>query len=191
MSSPKGLAPWHLWGNTITVPVAVPAAGGAVAITPNTQQLAKGSYRRPENWRFFFAATWVFTDGNLPNSSIISALYSLIIGVGRSQITIPNFCVFNWVVGTSQVGPISLKWTTQVQTPILSDVTGATFHGLCDQFCAQDWNLQAVAEVQTSANPASNIAIEMSAAISPSTHIRPGWYDTPPRFDGNEDGEGW
>lgn len=184
--SARSIPPWHLWGNTIQIPLQT-----QIGTTTNTTtvQLVKASYKRPENWRFIFAGTWLFADTGIPlaGSTAIFLDFDLIIGTGRSQITLPAFEQFQWL-GTDTVGPTSLKFSASVNGPVRTSPAPATLpQNVIDHFPAQDINIQARVVAVIGIASTGNLIVEASCNLAPNVHVRPDWYEHPPDFEGGEE----
>lgn len=179
----NNLPPWHMWGNGQTVVV-----NHAVAILiTQTSQLARISYGRPESWRFFLAARILDSstdNAGVPDSGQLQIAWKLVIGLGRAQHTIDNFALFNftWVAPTNPVG--LQKYTSQVDTPLLSDIV-ATSAQTIDTIVAQDIQLSADLDFTGGAVPVKTLTVELDCFFSPITHVRPEWYRC--EFRGSED----
>ncbi len=110
----SGIPPWHMWGNTQVIEVNdtfgvnTPATAG---------QMLRISYLRPETWHWVFFARLLEARDTAAGESIICAVsFNLTVGIGRSQITIPNFEQYAWNWGSATVGrtaPLDfLKYST-------------------------------------------------------------------------------
>lgn len=83
------LPPWHLWGNSQRLTATFGAGTGLV---PQTGQLVKISYKRPESWHWLFSARLVEgpdSAGGIPApiGALVTVSFGLTIGIGRSQIS--------------------------------------------------------------------------------------------------------
>lgn len=97
----SGIPPWHMWGNTQVIEV-----NDTFAVnTPATAgQMLRISYLRPETWRWvFFARLLEAREAAAGESLVVSVGFNLTMGVGRSQITIPNFEQYTWAWGAAAV----------------------------------------------------------------------------------------
>ena len=194
------LPPWHLWGNTERQ-VIIPAGGGAVPLIATTVQLIKVSYKRPESWRWVFSAKLLEGPATTGVGQHVSVTvhWDLTIGVGRAAIQLPDFDVFSFAWDDGQAFPRDRQiWAMQTNSPGRTFVAPATstVPGLLDSFSAQDVQLSARVIVQELGLPAPGnfqpVTVELSAQVSPSTHVRPDWYQEhqPPEvnFSGAEVG---
>ena len=187
--------PWHMWGTSYVIQVDKPGASGVASVT---HQLAKVSYKRPETWRFFFAARLV--DGNVNTSGgdeIIIVDFDLIIGVGRSNYDttsgeqLSGFCSFLYRIPNG-FSPASVntqtkkKWTTTVPSPILVDGIATTTYPLTT-FVAQDVQCSARIQVPGGTDPRT-ATVEVSSYFAPNVHVRPDWYSDGTQFRGAETG---
>lgn len=191
-----GLPPWHMWGTTEQfsfVPPGFPP--------PQTVQLARINYKRPETWSFVFAGRLTGGSTNTSGSDYhVVMLFDLIYGVGRSsdntqQPQVGNpldrhaFAKLVWTVPNGQTpGQIngSVKYTTVVRSPLLDDTDSESFERI-EWLAAQDINVQV--NISTDAE-FQTIRGEASAYFAPRSHIRPDWLrgDVPPelQFPGEE-----
>lgn len=180
----RGIPPWHMWGNNVVARV---ISAGPNTPGVSTQQLIKVGYARPENWTFIFASRLVRAPAGNIN---VTVNYDLTVGVGRSQVTIENFCIFSW------------DWTTTPATPPVGRQLYATsvrdkefiFGGILPgpdeahritEIPAQDIQLQARVNI-ISLSSGEVCEVDVHAYFTPKVHIRPEWYRNPPRFPGGE-----
>lgn len=184
----RSIPPWHLWGNTTQITLQT-TIGTNNAF--NTNQLAKVHYRRPETWRFVFSATWLNADPTLLAAAAltIEVFFDLIIGVGRSHISIPAFETYNWQLALGDTpGPQSIRYSTSVNAPPRVTTSPAnTAQNIIDHFSAEDIQLQTRMQALVSSG-SGNVVVETSASFTPEVHIRPGWYEDPPNYQGDEQG---
>jgi hypothetical protein len=155
------LPPWHMWGTSQTL-----ALDGALAEF-KSQQLVKVNYARPENWRFLFAAQ---LDSVLVGGDTLDVLVDLIVGLGRSFVSLPVFWTHHFA---GPANPGLIVWDTKDTSPALNQL-----------IVAQD--IQCSARLRGSFNPALTKRLTISAFFCPNVHIRPEWFAG--QFRGNEDG---
>lgn len=178
-------APWLMWGSTQNYNAlisALPAPGNI-----QTAQIARISYARPETWSFFFAATITQVPAAALGVIQVDVLFDLVIGVGRSQISMPVFGGFSFS-GNGAALANAKKWTSVVLAPEQND-PGPSFRPQLEWFTAQD--IQAAARVdafQGGGGPAvgSRLGVQVEAFFAPRAHVRPEWFEQPPRFPGGE-----
>lgn len=205
--------PWHLWGGseTLTFRTAAPGPGVPPPLIASNQ-LAKISYRRPENWTFFFGARVIDSPINTDpiNFYYIGVRYDLVLGVGRSSFDTANppivftaeplpygegFAQFIFPAEPGARASQQPKWTTVVRAPFNIDNSwdidpnGAdqTYQRpLIDSFPAQDIQCRATAYNVQNIPVSSTITVEVSAFFSPRVHARPDWFVK--KFAGAETG---
>lgn len=133
----EGMAPWHLWGNTLEIRTVVQEAALGVPIQPSTGQLVKISYKRPESWQWILSTRLISgPPGSIaaPDGSVsLTVLYDLITGIGRSTIIMQKEVGvisavgsrsksfeqhnFFWDAGSGGFPAGAKIWTTQVLAP--------------------------------------------------------------------------
>jgi hypothetical protein len=185
--------PWHLWGNTELI--SVPPTGLAATSNVASKTLVRASYGRPEKWHFLFnlqlkGPVLVSFPGN---TAFLDCTFDLILGVGRSAITLVNFAAlqYDWGNGGNMF-PTNQMWTQvgRIQESIsATPSTDPPFRP--DHFIAQDVTIVANLFYQTDVPGAAPIVAEVSGQISPATHVRPDWLvEGPPaeKFLGGETG---
>lgn len=178
-----GIPPWHMWGSTVEL-----ATLGAIAnVERASQQIARVSYKRPENWRFWIQARLVGGDAPAVGPEVVRIRVDLAFGVGRSVarthqpvvagVIQTAFAFFEWLVPIGvlpQDVPNSNKYTTQVRTPELVDGDATTIT-LCDHFPAE--NIQAEANLVVLKAEAIAVQTEVTVFFAPNVHVRPDWLD--------------
>ena len=178
------LAPWHLWGDS--KPLAVPPS----LATRTSSQLSKIQYNRPDSWTFLFVAKLIAAPVGSASGAFVGVSFDLIIGVGRSMVSLPFFCQFNFSWAAAAAAPAGqLKYSTEARTPLRIQSDPTSF-GVIRDFPAQDIQCTGTAIFENGADPGDAI-VEMDAYFAPRVHIRPDWYADKPddqRFRGNEMG---
>ena len=117
--------PWHMWGNTERFELTIGAGGSREEVG---QQLCKVSYRRPENWRFFFGGRLLGGVAGVGGNIDVYALFDLQIGVGRSVFDTQNerftqfrsFCTMHWRVPAGTIPGASRVWCSATSSSALS-----------------------------------------------------------------------
>lgn len=164
--------PWHLWGHELPIQPTAPAAGTFVA---QSQQLVRVDYGRPETWFFIFSV--IFSAQDTTNVTSIDVFFDINLGTGRSVMVIQGFEHYTFVpadVGTQ-------KYSTQVTGPKRFAAEVAV--NPVQTISAESINVVARASL-VAAGPCSPIVL-CSAMFTPSTHVRPEWYEG--EFPGGED----
>lgn len=175
------LPPWHLWGGTVPVRINQAVAGQPTRVT---QQIAKISYGRPETWSFFLAGKVLNGTPNALFPTSLNVEINLMFGVGRSAFSTGSapgvspsaflLLEWDWGVGITPGRLASdIKYTTQIQTPVLQDGVAGAFRGVISELPAQDIQVSAQA---TASSTLANVEFELTAFFAPKTHIRPDWY---------------
>ncbi len=177
------LPPWHMWGNSETVTAFPLTAIGA--FTNASTQLVRIAYGRPETWNFLFAMKVASSDldSNPAGNWNLQVHYDLTIGVGRSQVTLVDFAVFNVTAPTNGFQ----RYCTQVQVPKIN--TTDTADNVIDSFVAQDIQLQ-TRTIVSNATVGTSMNVQVDAYFSPVNHIRPEWWKLDggtEQFSGDED----
>ncbi len=177
-----GMPPWHMWGNTQVIDL---VSTGAVGPPPvfNSQQLCRVNYGRPESWHWIFMARILnASDAVAPSLAAVVVVFDLIIGVGRSNIQLPDFETF--VINYPGVAPRTPFYSTQAIGPnrTLTPGPGGPIANLITEFPAQD--IQVATRTVFAHSAAGEAAkIEVSAHFAPKNHIRPDWFrDGPPEL---------
>lgn len=172
------MPPWHMWGDSqnVTVPdIGTLTAGGML-----TQQLVRVNYRRPESWHWVFLAEILEAPtAILGQQGIVFVVYDLIVGVGRSAMVIPNFETFSWQWNGPIPAPTNVKtWSTQARAPnrqFVTPVPATPVDNVIDQITAQDLQISARVLTGGTAGLAGAVRLQVSAHVSPKTHVRPDW----------------
>lgn len=175
MADRVGLPPWHLWGNTKVVEIRNDSGLPAASPLVGSQQLIRISYGRPELWRWLFHARIIETDitGN-GQGAILSVLWQLTTGVGRSQVKLDNFEHFDWQsTPLSNSIPGQDKYSTQSRSP--APQLDGTVHTIIDHIPAQDIQLSVLVGV-VNVSGGTFVKVECSAFFTPNVHIRPEWF---------------
>lgn len=194
-----GNPPWHMWGSSQSVTVVeVPILTG-LNTAAGTVQLARINYRRPESWRFLFAGTLTQADSNTPgNDTTIQVDFDLIVGVGRTAVTlgldtIPGavtstdpsttnttrgFCRLRWRALGGTFGPVR-KWTMWGISAPLDDSAIAPVppdqSRMIDSVVASD--LQCRARIAVTGVEENEYKLNVTALFAPRVHLRPDWFN--------------
>jgi hypothetical protein len=186
MSQTFGPPPWHLWGNS-SENLALDA--DILGSTGKSAQLARIAYKRPETWHFAFELV-ALSMTQPTNDFVLDVFFDIVIGVGRSKISIDSFEHFTLSSAGGPPGLVSpfRMWSTQVISPgRIQSVNGPSFPGtnpgICDHIVAQD--IQCNARAIFLGPPTNTIQLEVTALFAPKTHIRPEWFMQ--KFPGGED----
>lgn len=180
--------PWHMWGNTQTVQL---QANSVTPVSAASPQLARINYKRPDSWRFFMAATLLDVQGPVLAGSLVTVAFSVTLGVGRSQSTIPQFVFFEFdpAGGAPFYTLPALKWTNASLEPVRVGTTPPAFStSRIDVIPADSIQCTAICTLQAGSAAAYRATLEVAAYFAPQTHVRPDWYTEVGHFNGNEDG---
>lgn len=179
--------PWHMWGNSQTIELLLPAAASSVPVVRG--QLTRISYARPETWNWLFTARVKADDADVDEPLQISIVWELTVGIGRSMQQNLGFDAWSLLWGSpplfpSLQGPNTLLWaTTTFQSTIIRPIYG--FDPLLqprneiNHIVAQDIQLNVRAVLSSPVTPRANdkrATIEVGAQWAPSTHVRPDWF---------------
>lgn len=190
------IAPWHMWGTSEVLDIETTGASEGRA----DRQLARIDYKRPDTWRFLFAARLVDAVNPNPIACTITVDFVLLLGLGRSNLQVddrnalpgvplryPGFCrfVFNFT-GPPPLPIGQLKWTSAVPSPLLDD-TVATSSVLVNEFVAESITCSARLSIDSRPSP-SSARLELHSFFAPNVHVRPEWWDDANMFRGNETG---
>jgi hypothetical protein len=178
-----GIPPWLMWGSTQIVSVVQPT--GATAQSVASGQLARIDYARPERWCFLFGAR--ILQAASPGGALsvdVDVAFDVTIGIGRTSLVISSFNDFGWKAYATGGAGSSLIWCTQVQTPSKSFSDNNVY--ITDEIVAQSLNCNVRASIVASQNVLTEVDLEITAAFSPATHIRPEWFKDG-RFTAGED----
>ena len=194
-----GLPPWHMWGNS-QVLTTRQTAGGGVASTPDTQQLVRVAYKRPETWHWAFQSRLIAmpTPGLPGTFATLEVHFDLIMGIGRSSATFPDFEVHTWSFQNPAVPPTAagapgniLRSTTARGLrgyAVNSAGTITETESLISEIVGDDIQVQARLILTTSGNGFTGSA-EVSAFFAPKNHVRPDWFRDGPeelQYGGSE-----
>lgn len=202
----RNISPWHMWGSSQTLVAEQAVAGETAEAQP--QQLSHIQYARPDTWRFFFAATLMRFQPAVPGELLsgdlnIAAGFDVTLGVGRSQIIIPNFRVFTFT-NIIFLSPVPRRLYAS-NAPAPTDMAGGpltiTFGVPITDLCAESIQVVARMTLSVGASPPlarARVSVDMTSFLAPKTHIRPEWFgiedkgfygegSTIPRFPGGED----
>ena len=174
-----GVTPWHMWGNSLLVPVPFSLAILEVA----SAQILNVNYARPESFNFLFVAQLASIPEPV-NPGQIQVDWDLIVGLGRTRSSLPSFerYIFTFPGPTNPTG--QMKWSNETVTPERVDGT-ATSVSIVREIVAQDIVLNARLSF-TGLGPFPVPAqVQLSAYFAPVTHIRPEWWEG--IFRGGED----
>jgi hypothetical protein len=170
--------PWHMWGNTQVIDL---VSTGALANPAfNSGQLCKVGYGRPDTWHWVFSAKILNAEAAVaPSLAAVFVAFDLIIGVGRSNIQLPDFEQF--VINYPAAAPLTPFYSTQVIGPnrTLTPGPGGPVANIISEIAAQDIQVQVRTAFFHSA-PGAQAKIEVSAHFAPKNHTRPDWYRTGP-----------
>lgn len=178
------MQPWVMWGSTQS-PVFIPTGAPGVA-SPVGVQLARIDYGRPESWTFLLGAQVKnFTRDFGVVTADVQVDFDVTVGLGRSSYTLESFARFIWSGILPNTGT-ALIWATEVRSPGFT--SSDTDEHIVKEFPAQSINV-GVRVLATTSGAATNpkIAMDISAAFSPRTHIRPEWFKDG-SFRGGEQG---
>jgi hypothetical protein len=163
-----GVAPWHLWGSTQPVIMNLVAGTGVAS----GQQVARISYKRPDNWTFFFSLVVLDVQKPPPDAFSLDCFFDLTLGVGRSSVTIPGFEHFRFdFPGAVPLGqPL---YSTQVIGP--PRIPASTAENIIRDFPAQDIQLAVRSIASLGGFGTGSATAAVSGFFSPRTHVRPDW----------------
>jgi hypothetical protein len=194
-----GMVPWHMWGNSQTL-TTLQTGGGGVASAPDTQQLVRVSYKRPDTWNWCFQSRLLAmpTPGLPGTDALLEVHFDLTIGIGRSSASFPDFEIHRWYFQNPSVPPLVLgapgnilrSTTARGLRTYEQNSAGVITQAetLIDEIVAQDIQLQARLILTTSGNGFTGSA-EVSAFFAPVHHIRPDWFRDGPhemQYSGDE-----
>jgi hypothetical protein len=200
----QGTPPWHMWGNTQQVGPITPTFSDSPEGLAVQGQLARVSYKRPESWHWLFAARIISAPIMVDtNDAAIDIYWDVITGLGRAQQKMSAFDHFRWqwldpARPTPPFGHV--MWATSAVTPPLNYVLNAgiptpdpTTQRPIAQLVAQDIqvNVRVQFYMRGSQVLDAPAVVEVSAFLSPKSHIRPDWYCNAPvevTFPGDEIG---
>jgi hypothetical protein len=158
-----------MWGNSQSLLIDV--LPDTTASTVVNSQLIRIAYARPETWHFLFGVSIDECSGTVGNPGVFQARFNLTIGIGRSQITVPNFRLF-----LTQTLPSSgQQWwsTTGLETlPQFTPDENEVIH----EIVGQDIQLNVDAILAGEVAAGTRLRCTVSAFFSPKTHVRPEWF---------------
>lgn len=188
--------PWHMWGNTERFELTVGVGGSREEVG---QQLCKVSYKRPENWRFFFGGRLLGGVAGVGGNIDVYALFDLQIGVGRSAFDTQNerftqfrsFCTMHWRVPAGTIPGAQVdntKYTSRVLGTPLMD-SAPTVRPELDLVPAEDIQVRARMYIDLAPSTVTVIG-ELTCFLAPNVHARPDWFaeDAREMFLGQETG---
>lgn len=186
----SGMSPWHMWGNTQVINLVSEGALGSLNPVPRSGQLCKVGYGRPDTWHWIFSVKILSASAAVaPSLAAVVVAFDLIIGVGRSNIQLPDFETF--VINYPGVAPLTPFYSTQVLGPnrtLTVTAPAVAVPNVISEIAAQDIQVQArCLFFHTAAGEPATI--EVSAHFAPKNHIRPDWYRNGPEevaFPGSE-----
>lgn len=173
----RGLPPWHTWGVDETLNFTT-----LTGLNLITRQLTRIDYKRPDSWRFLVFLKTLESDQANPNWSVTAA-FQLMIGIGRSNVVIPNWIVLT--TGLQAVGaqPQLLTSTAPTVGLVTPGAGGTALQAFSDVIVGQQINVSCNATANAAAG---TLAIQVGAYFAPASHIRPDWYERVPVFAGEE-----
>lgn len=177
----QGVKPWHLWGSNATVNI---LANGATPLSYSSQQLARIDYKRPDTWRFFFAATLLDIQGPVLAGALVTVDFAVSFGVGRSMKTIENFVHFSF--DPPFVLPVN-KWAGSSIEP---SRTPLATQQIITEIPAESIQCNAKVLLQAGSAADYTAVVAVDAFFSPIQHIRPDWFspEKDERFNGERRG---
>jgi len=182
----SGSPPWHLWGGSETVELAINPASPATEFPVQTVQLARVSYKRPDTFHCLLVAKMLSGPfAGAGDGFAVNVVFDLIVGLGRANVVLPSFQILSWVWNTGTEAPVGvpLYATSGRAIQSFTDVGGSTTLNRADpaqELVAQD--IQCSARAQGGGNITGTVRLELSAFFAPVAHVRPDWYqdgDTP------------
>lgn len=193
MASP--IAPWHMWGNSVTQSLTL---GAPTPANSQTSQLIRVGYRRPETWRFWFWGRLLGGSTPAAAQTSVHVMFDIYIGIGRSVMrseralatVVPTECFLNlhWLVpvGTT-VGsqPNNVKYASRIPGPVLDDSGTDQFE--IDLVTAEDIQCRGRAFIN-SGDAGATAQVEFGCFFAPNTHVRPDWMARRDQFLGGETG---
>jgi hypothetical protein len=176
MSSSRGLPPWHMWGVDVPVNIALTTPN----ITVPTSQLAKVHYKHPTTWRFLFFCN-VNRVTTVGATDPVIVFFDLIVGVGRSTVTIASFATLQAVFANNSNG---FMWTSATVPFDATTPGGTAISPPIDTVVAED--IQCSARVLFNGNVGDTLSCVVGAYFAPEVHVRPDWFAKIGDFGGNE-----
>jgi hypothetical protein len=171
------IAPWRTWGNTANVRLF--GAGPAVQSQPN--QLANVEYDRPDTWSWLFALRLqgdTSTFFNLGGAGPVAS-FDVTLGVGRSNIRIPNFVSMQFSASTLNTGNPQLIVHSNSFTGTNGVNPGADPSPLGDTIRCELKDIPAHSIQVTGAVSVTGLVgfldCEFTAFVAPRSHFRREW----------------
>jgi hypothetical protein len=174
-----------MWGTTEQFSLAI-GAGGTVQVIGH--QLARVSYRRADNWRFFFGGRLLGGTAGVGAATDVYALFDVQVGVGRGiydtrspgnapPLNFRAFCTMHWQVPAGTIPGAqadNLKYTTSVLATPLDDAA-PTVRQTIDLLVADNIQCSARMFIDLAPSPVTVVA-ELAAFFAPNVHVRPDWF---------------
>jgi len=164
-----------MWGQSQGVQFAVTdvatVAAGNVSLG---QQGASIDYGRPDSWRFFIGAS--ILGGNITGPRTMRVSFELTLGVGRGQLTIPDFVVFQFrqVPGGALIP--ARKWTSlSSPPPVFDDLAPLILAPPVEVLTAQSIFITSKIQIPI-VNLGDVFNFQLDTFFAPNTHVRPDWY---------------
>lgn len=160
--------PWHMWGNKKTANVVFNSL--LTPLVTTTEQLANVQAKRPDTWRFFFAATLVSMAPPVAGGlDLLSIDFDLAFGVGLATQLIQSFAHFEFDPGTDLGKTI---WTStgvgpkRTATDVVPNITS--------ELVAQ--TIQCNARLSMTGAQLGTAQVEIASYFAPNVHVRPDWF---------------
>lgn len=164
-----GYPPWLMWGTSHQIRATTTLGAGTQVYS---QQMARVDYARPDSWHFLFWAQVNNFQGLF--GSYCNLYFDLILGLGRSAVTLAAFETFKFEHGGTPPAKGLTVFSTQAQGPLR--YTGDVVPNLIDDFPAQSINCVARAEVGIGSGASILADLTVNVAFAPKTHVRPEWF---------------
>ena len=178
-----GFPPWHMWGTKKTVEITQDAS---LQVARQSEQLVRINYKRPETWRWLFAAKLI--SKTAPGDITLFVNWNLTFGVGRSSTQFPAFEQYLFSTAAIPINANDTIFSSTVSGRLrLQGVPAASqpATNVIETIAAQDIQLQ-TDFVFASATAGEQCVVEVSAYFAPNTHIRPDWMLKSGSFLGEE-----
>lgn len=174
--------PWKMWGNTqvLNVPQTT-----SLTSTQQTGQLINVRYARPETWSFFFMAKLIQT-AHPDDDGTLQLQFNVTQGVGRSHATIDNFVLFRFEWTAGNFTTANPKFCSSAIAPARDDRSPTDFPDEIRELVAQDVQINVSASTSGVTYTDNVVTVEVSAFVSPKTHIRPEWFERIGKFRAGE-----
>lgn len=155
-----------MWGSTQLLNC---TSTGATASLGASTQIAFVDYKRPETWNFLLA---VGVENVIAGPAVITRVeFALTTGVGRTQITIPRFGLFQIAVADLVAG----NQFAITSTELPAERAGRVSPNLVEHVVGQQLSLNARCFFEGGAT-GPQVQLSVSGYFAPQTHIRPDWY---------------